>query len=45
MIGEYEVSVSDITIFVVANSEEEAISNTEQMLMESVWSWGSVEVV
>jgi SHS2 domain-containing protein len=41
---EYEISISDITIFVEANSEEEALSNAEQTLNETVWSYGSVEV-
>jgi hypothetical protein len=42
---EYEISISDITIFVVADSEEEALSNTEKALNKTVWSYGSVEVV
>jgi hypothetical protein len=42
---EYEISVSNITLFVEAESEDEALSNTEQLLNESVWSYGSIEVL
>jgi len=41
---EYEISVSNITLFVEADSEDEALSNAEQLLNESVWSYESIEV-
>jgi len=41
---EYEISVSNITLFVEADNEDEALSNAEQLLMETVWSYGSIEV-
>jgi hypothetical protein len=41
---EYEISVSNITLFVEAESEDEALSNAEQLLNETVWGYGNVEV-
>jgi hypothetical protein len=41
---EYEVSVTNITLFVEADSEGDAIKNAEQILMETVWDYGSIEV-
>jgi hypothetical protein len=31
-------------MFVEADSEGDALSNAEQLLMESVWDYGSIEV-
>jgi len=41
---EYEIHVSNITLFVEADSEGDAVSNAEQLLMETVWSYESIEV-
>jgi len=41
---EYEISVSNVTLFVEADSEDQALSNAEQLLMETVWSYESIEV-
>jgi hypothetical protein len=41
---EYEISVSNVTLFVEADSEDEALSNAEQLLMETVWDYGHIEV-
>lgn len=41
---EYEIHVSNITMFVEADNEDDALSNAEQILMESVWDYGSIEV-
>jgi uncharacterized protein YjfI (DUF2170 family) len=41
---EYEISVSNITLFVEAESESDAITNAEQLLMETVWDYGHIEV-
>jgi len=40
----YEIQVSNITMFVEADNEDDALSNAEQLLMESVWDYGSIEV-
>lgn len=40
----YEIQVSNITMFVEADNEGDALSNAEQILMESVWDYGSIEV-
>jgi hypothetical protein len=41
---EYEVSVTNITLFVDAESESDAIDNAEQLLKETVWDYGHIEV-
>jgi hypothetical protein len=41
---EYEISVSNVTLFVEADNEDEALSNAEQLLKETVWDYGSIEV-
>jgi hypothetical protein len=41
---EYEISVSNVTLFVEAESESDAITNAERLLMETVWDYGSIEV-
>ena len=40
----YEIHVSNITIFVEADNEDDALSNAEQLLMETVWDYGTIEV-
>jgi len=40
----YEIQVSNITLFVEADSEGDAVSNAEQLLMETCWDYGSIEV-
>ena len=40
----YEIHISNITMFVEADNEDDALSNAEQLLMESVWDYGSIEV-
>jgi len=40
----YEIHISNITMFVEADSEGDAVTNAEQLLMESVWDYGSIEV-
>jgi hypothetical protein len=41
---EYEISVSNVTLFVEAESESDAITSAEQLLMETVWDYGHIEV-
>jgi hypothetical protein len=40
----YEIQVSNITMFVEADSEGDARSDAEQWLMNNVWDYGSIEV-
>jgi hypothetical protein len=42
---EYEIQASNVTLFVEAESAEQALSDAEQMLMETVWSYESIEVL
>jgi hypothetical protein len=42
---EYEIHVSGVTMFVEAASEEQALSDAELSLMETVWSYDSIEVM
>jgi hypothetical protein len=42
---EYEIHVSGVTMFVEAKSEEQALSDAELLLMETVWSYDSIEVM
>ena len=42
---EYEVSVTNVTLFVDADSEGDALTNAEQLLMETCWDYGHIEVM
>jgi hypothetical protein len=43
-VREYEIHVTNVTLFVDAESESDAITNAERLLMETVWDYGSIEV-
>jgi hypothetical protein len=40
----YEITISQVRMMIDAQSEEEALSEAEQILMESVWDYGSIGV-
>ena len=40
----YEIQVSNIRMFVEADNEGDALTNAEQLLMETVWDYGTIEV-
>jgi len=41
---EYEIHISNVIMFVEADSEGDAVSSAERLLMESAWGYGAIEV-